>query len=251
MRRFRFLAGNIVRQDVPLKFVPPVNQESVRVLFPNLPDVGVKPGHPAVGGFLAVLIGPSPDIAVHIRSGQNHNMFPDVCGRYCLLRRRNRLQHPQNDPAGLVGRIFNQVFIGFVGFPVRLVRHAANHDEGNLIILADRSDGRTFHFAGQGVKILLQFLHIGFRCDELIAGSNDALENMLFPQFTDGGVIGNPDQLRIAVAVVCLSVCPGEPFKAIFCILSVIVLDQFCANHHIHHLGLVPHAAGHTGKNHL
>ena len=90
--------GDIVRHDSSLDFVARVNQEGDRVFLPDLLNTGVEPGHSVVVRLRAVLIGPSPDVAVHIGSPENDDVRT-VFRQGCLAQQYGQQKGQNNQDA--------------------------------------------------------------------------------------------------------------------------------------------------------
>ena len=71
MGLIRGLVVEVVGHDGALDVIAGVDEDGVGILRPDLLDVGVEAGHAVVVGFLVVLVGVAPDIAVHIRGAQD------------------------------------------------------------------------------------------------------------------------------------------------------------------------------------
>ena len=69
------LVVEVVGHDGALDVITGVDEDGVGVLGPDLLDVGVEAGHAVVGGLFIVLIGVTPDIAVHIGGAKDGDVL--------------------------------------------------------------------------------------------------------------------------------------------------------------------------------
>ena len=172
-------------------------------------------------------------------------------GREALLRGGDGIHHAHHHVGGSVGGLGVVEGVSIVGDAVGLVGHAAEHRAGYAVLVAHPGYRRALHLAGQSIELVLKLFDIALAGDELVTGGDDALVDLLFAQHLAGGRIGELGKGLVHGDHAGFRVFGGfaVPLKAVIGFRAVVVLDQTGADDHVHHVYIVPHAAGNAGED--
>ena len=163
----------------------------------------------------------------------------------------NGVQHFLHHRGGGIGSLSVVEGIGIMGNAVGLVAHAAQNGAGHMELVRHAGHGSALHLAGQCVELGLKFLDIGLAGNELVAGGDHALMDLLRAQHGAGRIISDLGKALVHRDHAGLLIAAGlaVPLKTAVGLGAVVMLHQLCGNDHVHHIHVIAHAAGNAGKD--